>query len=327
MEVCVLYDKFDNMPQVHKAVMDDNVQALKDILDNVPEDIERKCGDKTPFLQAILCKSENCLKYFLSGQVSPNIRTTNFYNEDAVIHAVKAKNYQLIRKMVPILGTNQTDRYGNSLGKLSVIYEDLKLMEVLKEVNYDFLEEATKGPSLAYTAIYNNKHSIFEYMLTNIPDAFINSCQKKSEYSVIEIMLEKDCRLAIDEFFKQPNLIKLINVPLIADSTMLHLAVRKNHTELANKLIQHGANINQKDKEGNTPLAIVKTKLMAKILLDHGADAHRPNYMRKFPFQTVESNGRLDIALFILAILEGKRERKEIPPLLSLAEYEEEELL
>lgn len=61
-------------------------------------------------------------------------------------------------------------------------------------------------------------------------------------------------------------------------SPPLHLAVRHNHHEVVNFLLQHGANVNFIDPKGKTPLDIAKeveldtSKPMMKLLTEHGAN-------------------------------------------------------
>lgn len=54
----------------------------------------------------------------LSGEVPINLSAVNSHGEDAIIVlATKKQNLAAIDKLVPILGTNQVDRYGNRLEK------------------------------------------------------------------------------------------------------------------------------------------------------------------------------------------------------------------
>ena len=59
-----------------------------------------------------------------------------------------------------------------------------------------------------------------------------------------------------------------------ADGTPLHYATANGHKEIAELLIEKGADVNAKDKYERTPLHGVTTKEIAELLIAKGADAN-----------------------------------------------------
>ncbi|KAH9046646.1 ankyrin repeat protein, partial [Lactarius hengduanensis] len=54
-------------------------------------------------------------------------------------------------------------------------------------------------------------------------------------------------------------------------STPLHQASSKGLLEVARLLLSYGANVDEKDGEGRTPLQVTEHQEMTKLLLEHGA--------------------------------------------------------
>jgi len=81
--------------------------------------------------------------------------------------------------------------------------------------------------------------------------------------------------------------------------TLLHLAVSKNQTAIAQRLIAMGASLNVRDDVGYTPLheAVRDGKRRcAELLLKHGADPTIPDNNNSTPLQTAIYYGFQDIA-------------------------------
>merc|ERR1711990_143537 len=74
-------------------------------------------------------------------------------------------------------------------------------------------------------------------------------------------------------------------------STPLHVAVRVGVQEIVEFLVDHGADVNAKDREGDTPMhdavRLGRYKIV-KILILHGANLRVQNSAKKSPIDMVQ---------------------------------------
>lgn len=59
---------------------------------------------------------------------------------------------------------------------------------------------------------------------------------------------------------------------VLGQTSPLHLAVRNNYRQISVILLEHNANVNQRDGQNCTPLHYVQSKTLLKLLLQKGAD-------------------------------------------------------
>ncbi|KAI9476151.1 MAG: kinase-like domain-containing protein [Benjaminiella poitrasii] len=78
--------------------------------------------------------------------------------------------------------------------------------------------------------------------------------------------------------------------------TAMHAAVSYNQREIAEYLIKEGANVNIEDFEKDTPLFVAETVEMAQLLLDHGADPKHRNEEGITPALTAFEEGWQEVA-------------------------------
>lgn len=71
-------------------------------------------------------------------------------------------------------------------------------------------------------------------------------------------------------------------------ATALHIAVEKNHRQIASLLITFGADVNAKDKYDFTPLHLVNKKLIYKLLMKFGADPLVRSRLGQLPSEAYE---------------------------------------
>lgn len=87
-------------------------------------------------------------------------------------------------------------------------------------------------------------------------------------------------RLAV--YRSDANAIAALNVPTAAElASALHLAVRLNHLACAKALLARGADANARDADGNSPLHLVQSDTMVRLLVASGAEVRAANSVGK----------------------------------------------
>ena len=84
--------------------------------------------------------------------------------------------------------------------------------------------------------------------------------------------------------------------------TALHRAALDGHASIVKLLIDHGAAVDARDKDGDTPLhdAARNGHLPAvKLLVGAGAQLDAPNHMGQTPLQLARQAGRTAVADFV----------------------------
>src|SRR6266851_1696452 len=86
-------------------------------------------------------------------------------------------------------------------------------------------------------------------------------------------------------------------------STLLHLASREGHVEVARVLIEHGTNATARDSNGSTPLHHASHNGhmdLARVLVGHGADATVQDKTGWTPLHKASVYGHVDLSRFLI---------------------------
>src|SRR6267142_2611209 len=86
-------------------------------------------------------------------------------------------------------------------------------------------------------------------------------------------------------------------------STPLHLVLREGHVEVAQFLVEHGADAIAQDNDGSTPLHWTSSRghiELAQFLIQHGADATAQNRNGSTPLHWASSKGHIELAQFLV---------------------------
>jgi hypothetical protein len=132
------------------------------------------------------------------------------------------------------------------------------------------------------------------------------------------------------------------NVLGLAKRTPLHSAVYFTNLEVAQKLIEYGANIDVRDENGDTPLYLasggvrLKDLTVVRLLLEHGADMNARTNHRSTPLHRASSWGAVEVVRILLehgADVEAEDDKGKTPLRVATAQrqtrqqYEIESLL
>ena len=74
-------------------------------------------------------------------------------------------------------------------------------------------------------------------------------------------------RMLLVEYKANPNI-----VSMLGSTTPLHIAVERGHRQMSALLLSFGANVNAKDKQGNSPLHYCRNNLILRLLMKFDCD-------------------------------------------------------
>lgn len=83
-------------------------------------------------------------------------------------------------------------------------------------------------------------------------------------------------------------------------------AASYDHVELVEYLLQHGANVNLRDNDGNTALHFCETARAAKLLVDAGADLTLANSEDATAADVALEEGFEDVLAFLINCASSK---------------------
>ncbi|KAG5460829.1 MAG: ankyrin repeat-containing domain protein, partial [Olpidium bornovanus] len=83
----------------------------------------------------------------------------------------------------------------------------------------------------------------------------------------------------------------------------LHAAVSYGHRDLAELLLRHGADVDIRDFDGDTPLFVCETRACAEILVAHGAVPGLENEEGRTAVDVAEEEGGTEVAEYLHELL------------------------
>ncbi|MEN0046097.1 MAG: ankyrin repeat domain-containing protein [Bacteroidota bacterium] len=199
---------------------------------------------KTPLHNIVYSvKDMAILDYFINKGV--NVNQMDKEGNTAFLNAARGNNFAVVEKLLPLVNdVNQKNHEGYIALHHAVRRNSTKLFDLLVGKGADLAAVDSKGNNFMY--------HIFKAYNSRSEDAFQQF-----------LSVAKDKKLESNKAFEAGN-------------TLAHLAVDKNAKILLEKAIALGANINQKNNDGLTPLHLAAMKAtddeLLTMLLKHGAD-------------------------------------------------------
>ena len=263
-------DKFGFTP-LHSACFHGHLQ-LAEFLISKGGNIEAKSNvKKTPLHIACIDNQYQIIEYLLS--IGANIDAKDYYYKTPLHYACEYGHLQLANYLISKgADIDAKDREGNYVIHIAVIGNLLPIVQYLIEKqNVDVNIKGYEDKTPLHYACESGYIQIAEYLIykgakiycTDInDDSEIHLASKRGHLQMVQYLIEKQ---NID-----------VNTKGYEKRTPLHYACEKGYLQIVEYLISKGANIEEKDIDGNTPLHIANLNFIndeiSKFLISHGAN-------------------------------------------------------
>lgn len=144
-----------------------------------------------------------------------------------------------------------SESYLDNYMMMAVKKGDIATIKLLKEKGANLNIKDKKGNSLLMLSIYLGYDNIFEYLIKNGANYLLTDNSGRSPL-ILSIYLDREKMI---DYMLDSGLLEGLNIKDINGKTALMIAVAKGDEKLVGKLLKLGANPNEKDKLGRTPLA------------------------------------------------------------------------
>jgi len=295
------------------------VQAVKEgYLDRVKQQIrEIDLLDlrEDLFKIAVSSGQTDVLKFLINNRVDINAR---YENGNTLLMEAAQNNYfdvakELISRGANVRAKNKEGKTAFSLaidkarkdGQKKIPIKWIKLIKLLGNNGADLNEKDEFGESLLFHAIMFNDVELVKVLLTaadtkNVLFTVFSSYKSKTPLNNQQINELRDSAI-IDVNEKS----KHTDGEFQNGNTLLMYAIKKGHSEIVKLLLDHGANIEAKNEEGNTTLGFAASMYkddpqIIKMLLDYGADINARNNEGATPLINAVKNHNFKSAIFLI---------------------------
>ncbi|WP_072994045.1 ankyrin repeat domain-containing protein [Pseudozobellia thermophila] len=261
----------------HYASQGGNIDVLKQLVERgIPTKKNEATGENAIFFASKGRDiSIELYQYLESLGLNANVRTkeglTPLHNLARSSKDLKAFDYFVEKGVDP----NAVDADGNTALLIAAERNNLEVVSYFAEKSNDIDHSNGKGQTALALALQNNSADVVSYLISKGADVHVKDGKGNNLASYLMGSRGKprdfDAKVAAlkDKGFDFTRL-------QADNSSIWHLAVSKNNLEVLKKVSAFGADINGKDKDGNTPLhyAAMKTENaeILKYLIAEGAD-------------------------------------------------------
>ncbi len=230
---------------------------------------------------------------------------------DTLLKAIEKGNLGKVKQLIE-LGADLNTKNENQQTALYIAAKNnqFAILKYLIEQGADIQAKEKDNLSILHRAVESNHLSMARYLIEKGADSFAKNNDKKTPFdraknkNYIELVNyfldEKSLLEAVEkgDLKKIKLLTELkyayIETKNIQQQTALYTAVKKNHFSVVKYLVEQGANINAREKDGWSILhrAVETNKLsIVQYLVENGADLHaRTNYNKETPLEMAKND-------------------------------------
>jgi len=220
--------------------------------------------------------------------------------------------------------------------KLSITDKDLQLLRLLVEAGADVNVTTFDGQSALHIACSGGSCEMLQLLLQHGANCnktksdgktALHVAYEKQNLAAVELLLKSGADPNIEAFFGYSE--PFSRMPLQLIMPLLFLAASKGDNASVGILSQYGAEVNWRDKEGNTALHVAKTSAVVKTLTDAGADVNVVNRNNETPLYAICASGKQcdanSVELLLKAGADANCCRKGKAPLHAACKYNKNE--
>lgn len=230
-------------------------------------------GDGSSLLYMLVFEKRwGLIQSILKRGANPNARIKEGSSE-VLLHALSYANLETVERLLDagaILNPHH-ESAGEAL-TLAIRMKKQSLKKKLLMMNVDLILQGRRGPPLLAAAIHRD-HEVIEHFRkssVSLQDGRADSLLCNALYKPYDTHSGLVLFNALLEKGANPDVI-------CGDSPLLHITARHGYKEKLSLLIKHGANLNHRDRNGETALIIAVNRYrykIAKQLVTSGADIY-----------------------------------------------------
>jgi ankyrin repeat protein len=172
------------------------------------------------------------------------------------------------------------------------------MVSLLLDKESDVTRVDMKGRTPLLHACLNNNIKLCKILLAEGANTTLYSCRKK-DISILSISIVKNYLDIFNLFLEKVDDINMI-IENESNYTMIHNAVARNNLEIANILINNGANVNVNDNCRITPLHLSTSEEMTTLLLNNNANVNEIDTRGKSPLLICCENSKKHLIKLLL---------------------------
>ena len=272
------------------------LNLVKYSIEQCPYEFDRNDGNTLN--SAVQSGSLEIVEYFVE-ECDANVNSTNECGETALHYAVAAGSIFIVKYLVEHgADVNSRNNHGTTILHSALSYKSkVDMVKYLVEHGAGINFKDSDGETALHTAAVNCNLEVVKYLVEQGADLY---CQNKDGSTALELAVSysSKCDLAKYLFEQSADVNSKINF-----QALLPVALAQDDDYHIKYFVKHGANVNEMDTNGDTPLhlAILSNNLhIVKYLVENGSDVNGRNAVGQTALHLSASQGEFEIFRYLV---------------------------